>query len=363
MSEGTSVAVIGAGIVGLATAYAIAEAGGKVTVYEAGAPGNGQSAAESRLFRHSHDDVRLVELARRSREVWSEWEQRFGIELISSDGALALGESALARLEILERAGGLPVRSVGPEEVAERLPLLAEYSGPAIFDEAAGAIRTQAAIAALSEELGDALQENIGEVIALRPTAAGAEVRTAETCSEHSCVVVCAGRGTAGLARGVGLTLPVSLSAHVRLHFRVREPSDSLACLQDSSGAFDETGVYAAPLPGNRAYAVGLSDTTEARDDGSLIDLAVLAELASRAQSYVSQALPGLDPEPVGHLHCWVTELPWSPDGLAVWEHERILFVAGHNLFKQAPELGRLLSRGALGEGLDERLHPSSQLG
>ena len=87
-----------------------------------------------------------IEIARRSRAIWSEWEERFGVELISRDGGLALGDSALERLDLLEQAGGLAVRAVGADEVADRLPLLAGYSGPATFDQAAGAIRTRAAI-------------------------------------------------------------------------------------------------------------------------------------------------------------------------------------------------------------------------
>ena len=118
----------------------------------------------------------------------------------------------------------------------------------------------------------------------------------------------------------------------------------------------------------HRCPATGLTRSASARrprleDDASVVDPAALASLASRASAYVSRALPGLDPDPAGQLHCWVTELPWSADGLAVWEHERILFVAGHNLFKQAPELGRLVARAALGDGLDERLRPESELG
>ena len=75
------------------------------------------------------------------------------------------------------------------------------------------------------------------------------------------------------------------------------------------------------------------------------------------------RALPGLDPEPVGHRHCWVTELPWSEDGVAVWEAEGILFLAGHNLYKQAPGLGRALARAAAGDGLLDDLRPQARLG
>src|SRR5437588_2011200 len=99
MNAGTDVAVVGAGIVGLSTAYALLDQGASITVYERGVPGNAQSGGESRIFRHAHDDRRLVELAREARGIWREWEERFGTELLSRDGVLALGPAGQRRLE------------------------------------------------------------------------------------------------------------------------------------------------------------------------------------------------------------------------------------------------------------------------
>jgi sarcosine oxidase len=45
------VAVVGAGIVGLSTAYALSRSGVRVALYERGVPGNGQSGGDSRIFR------------------------------------------------------------------------------------------------------------------------------------------------------------------------------------------------------------------------------------------------------------------------------------------------------------------------
>jgi sarcosine oxidase len=363
MPRAPQVGVVGAGIVGLSAAYALVEQGADVRVYESGVPGNGQSGGDSRIFRHAHDDPRLVAFARDSRSVWDEWAERLGVDLVSGDGAIALGPAVEGRLRTLEQVGGVAARMVDSSELSELLPPLAGYSGPAMLDEAGGAIRVRAAIEALVGELGGSLQAD--EVISLRPTARGTvEVRAGGTTCEHERVVVSAGRGTPSLARGVGLTLPVRLAAHVRGTYRVRgEAPASLACLQDSSGDFGEVGTYAAPSPGNRSYGVGLSHTVGVQEDGSLVDPDALASLDERASAYVAKALPGLDPEPVEHRHCWVTDVPWSTDGVAVWEAEGICFVAGHNLFKQAPGLGRALARAALGEELASELRPEAKLG
>ncbi len=91
--------------------------------------------------------------------------------------------------------------------------------------------------------------------------------------------------------------------------------------------------------------------------------MAGLAAAAERVAAYVARALPGLEPEPYEARHCWVTELPWDPDGLAVWEAGGLLFAAGNNLFKHAPALGRALARAALGEGVEPILLPQAKLG
>ena len=355
--------MIGAGIVGLSTAHALAERGVAVSVFESGIPGNGQSGGEGRIFRHAHDDSRLVELAKRSRAIWREWEDELGCELVSGDGVVALGDGALERLEVVDEAGGVDAVPIGSEELVARMPLLARYAGPAVLDRDGGSIRTTAAIDALSTRLGDALVAD--EVLSLRPTGTGVvEVRTGGRGEDFSAVVVCAGRGTAALARGVGLSLPVDLAAHLRVTFDVRgDPPANLAALQDSSGAFPETGIYATAEPGNRRYGVGLSETVSVSEAGAITDPDSLRSLSERTVAYVEEALPGLYPEPREVRHCWVTHLPWSDDGVGVWEREGIQFIAGHNLFKMAPVLGRELAVAATGGELTPELRAESRLG
>lgn len=363
MATRTDVAVIGAGIVGLATAYSLQRAGVSVTVYEAGEPGGGQSAGDSRIFRHAHADSRLARFAARSRGLWREWGDDLGAELVSLDGAVVLGPGVDEKIDALGEVDGVDARRIDAAELAERLPILASHDGPAMLDAGGGSIHASIAVERLLSRLGDALVRD--HVLTVRPTGAGTvEIRTGTRRAEHAYAVVCAGRGTASLAHGLGLSLPIRNAAHVRVSFDVAGAApSSLATLQDGSGAFGEAAVYAAASVDRTRYGVGIAEEVPVNDDGRSVDPDALQGLAERTVAYVRQALPGLDPAPVGHVHCWVTTLPWGDDGVAVWEHENVALVAGHNLFKQAPALGGVLAELAAGGVLPDELRPCARLG
>ena len=316
------VAVIGAGIVGLATAYELARRGAAVTVYERGAPGGGQSGGESRIFRHVHDDPRLVALAVESRSRWRTWEERLGVELVAPVAVVALGPAVERRHELLREAG---VRA-RMTDAAMALPILAP-AGDALLDEDGGVIWTTTAVRALVAALGDAIVAD--EVVEVAPSG---EVRAGGSVTTYDRVIVCAGRDTAILAAGAGLELPVRVWTHTRHAYPIRRPT-LLACLLDG-----EHGAYGDPLPGSRRYAIGRGDSDPA--------------------DYVAEHLPGLEPRAVETRTCWVTELPWAEDAFAVWEAGALRFLAGGNLFKHAAAIGHRLAADELGD-----LRPEVQLG
>lgn len=347
---------------GLATAWALERQGFACLVFEQGAPGGGLSAGESRTFRYAHDDPRQFEMALEARRGWSEWEQAFETSLISPDGAIALGREAVARLERYQDHPATAVRELAPEELRKVLPPMSGFEGPALFDESAGAIRTLRTLASLIGAVGlNLVPERVERVAPL--DGGGVELVSSFGPRKFDAVVVAAGMGTPYLARSAGLEIPKTTKAQVRLTFPLTSslPAHRLACLQDTSGAFGEAAAYGSPVRGNRHYVVGLETSVDIEQEGGNAHL--LDQMAELTRTYVDKALPGLDPARGLTHQRWVTDLPWATDGLAIWQAGDAYFVAGHNLFKLAPALGRALADSVAAGRVEPGFRPDDRLG
>ena len=280
----TQVAVVGGGISGLSTAYALRRRGVECVCFEAAAPGSGQSAGRTRVFRHGHDDERLVQLAVRARAEWERLEGELGARLLGREGVLICGPNVGERAAAFERAG-VPSRRVGRDEQSGVLPVLAPPEDEALFDELGGAIDVRAVIDGLAGAVADRLVQ--ARVFDVRERGSGVELHTSEGVWSAERAILCPGAQLHELTAGLGLEIPLTIQLHTRASFPVREPGARLACLLDRSGLYGEV-VYAAPMPDGREYAVGLGGEEEPP----------VEEALARLKGYVERAMPGLEAEP-----------------------------------------------------------------
>ena len=158
----TEVVVVGAGVMGLATARALAQAGRAVVVLEQFERGHerGSSHGGSRIVRVSYPEERWVRLAQESFPLWHELEAEVGHELIDFHGTLDVGdwEPNRAALDACRE----PSEVLDAAEVARRFPIRIENGTQALFQRQGGIIRADAglrALAASAEAAGAHLRE------------------------------------------------------------------------------------------------------------------------------------------------------------------------------------------------------------
>ena len=360
------VAVVGAGIVGLATASELVRAGAEVRLYEKAEVGAAQSQGSTRIFRQAHGDARLVELAMRARRRWRDWEDRFRRRLIGDEGLILSGAAIVPGWEAAMSAAGAPHRPLAPNECRERLPIGRPPDVPLFLDPAGGATRIRRAVEALRAEIADQL--HLEEVTNIEPHGGGCTVCAAGR--EWSCdeVVLSAGIETPAIARRIGLSLPAEIRLHSRFTFDVREAyrGRTQSCWIDDSGAIGPGWhAYGQPVGSTDRYALGVSW------EGQPCTVDIGPERVSResrdvARRYVEAALPGLASEPVHEIRCTYIEAPFldvNGDGFTALRRDRVTAFYGNNLFKFAPLLGELLARAALSGSVPAELSISAPAG
>src|ERR1017187_3111347 len=98
MTARSEFVVAGAGLVGLATARALARRGREVIVLEQAEIGHGGgSQGTCRIFRLGYGDPGYVSMARRARELWRELEAARGPRVLHPAANPTIGERAGAR--------------------------------------------------------------------------------------------------------------------------------------------------------------------------------------------------------------------------------------------------------------------------
>ncbi|HET7680680.1 MAG TPA: glycine oxidase ThiO [Xanthobacteraceae bacterium] len=176
-SPSPTVAVIGAGVIGLAIAWRLAQRGAKVTVFDKGAAGSGAShAAAGMLAAHLEAEPReenLVALNRASQNLWpafaAELEAASGMAVdLRTEGTLLLAltgddQSRLKHVLAFQKSLGLPLEWLTTAEVRRREPHLTPTISGAIFSPQDHQVDNRAAAAALRAaalKAGATLREN-----------------------------------------------------------------------------------------------------------------------------------------------------------------------------------------------------------
>ena len=346
------IVVVGAGVMGSATAWALAGAGHQVTVVEQfrHAHDRGSSHGPSRIFRLGYPDPAYVRMAREAAHVWRQLEDVAGVELLTVTGGIDLGPpSELEPIAAAMAEAGQRYEWVEPADAAARWPGF-KFSARILFHAAAGRLAADAALPAFQRQASAAgVEFRFGQRVArLRATGAGVEVVTERDTLAADVAVVSVGAWLAGNATrfAVDRLPPLRVTQEQPVYLASRIPDDGWPVFVDYEPA-GVTARYGLMTPGVGLkvgeHGSGLEVDPDARPP---VDDATVTRLAA----YARERLPGAEPEAVRVDSCLYTT---TPDESFWLRREGPIVVcsacSGHG-FKFAPVVGQRVAELAVAQ-------------
>jgi sarcosine oxidase len=317
-------AVVGAGVMGLAAAHALAREGREVVVYEQFGPANdrGSSHGRSRIFRLAYADPGWVRLAQEALVGWRDLEEECGEELIELTGLLELVEdqddSSAAALD----ACGIEWEELDAAEAERLFPVHVPDGFVAVHQPEAGFIRADRAVAALAAEL-DVRYET--RVDSLDDVDAGV-------------VIVAAGPWVNEL---VEPPLPVRVTRETVCFFRLADPARPIPAVVSFKAGAHGHDFYALSDPVHGVKAGAHHSGIEAAAGDEVVPD---AEIVERVAEWAGERFELAAPEPVDVQTCIYTT---TGDETFVLERRGRVVVgsacSGHG-FKFAPAIGERLA-------------------
>jgi sarcosine oxidase len=344
------VVVVGAGLLGLSAARALARRGRDVIVLEqaeVGHPGAG-SKGSCRIFRLGYTDPRYVAMAGRARDLWRELEQESGRLILLPTPHLTLGERLPAVHQAMLTAGA-PCELLSAEQAARRFPGIATR-GPVLLEP-------QSCVTAADQALQALAAAAPGVRTAARVTGLADDGRQVRVSTEAGpfcarTVIVCAGPSTSRLLATAGIAVP---SAPTLEQVAYVAPAGDQPPQMPIFISHGTPILYGLPVPGSALYKIGIhhggppADPSGPAGQSQDADEDLVRRLAELAREF----LPGHHPEPVATERCIYDN---SPDEDFILDRAGNVVIgsgtSGHG-FKFGPLIGEWLAGLATGQDDD----------
>ena len=339
MRREIDVAVVGAGIAGLAAARALAQGGRSVVVLERFRLGHtrGSSHGTSRIFRLSYSEEYYVRLAQRSLSGWRELEREAGERLLVTTGALDYGAYAAAHRDAMTRCG-VETEELGAEEIRRRFGVA--LPGDGLFQADAGVLladRCAAAFFSGATAAGAELREET-VVSALESVGEGVRLSTSSGVLEARAAVVAAGSWAPGLLATAGIELEVTPTRETIVYVELGRDEPPPALIHETVPG---RGAFALWAPG-RGLKAGTHQAGPVADPDEEGEPS--KELAAQAFAWARERFPDAGAEPLAAETCLYTNAPG--DRFVLERHGPIVVgsaCSGHG-FKFAPTTGERLA-------------------
>jgi len=347
------VVIVGAGLAGAASAWALAQRDVPVVVLEQFGPehARGSSHGSARIVRRGYGDGLYTRLTGRSFELWQEVERASGAAILRMLGGIDFGSRRnVPKVAALLAEAGVPHEVLPAAEASERWPGMA-FEGDVVYHPQAGTMDAAGAVRAmLSLAAGRGADVRYESAVA---AVGDSEVRLADgTRLGARCVVVAAGGWVGPLLDGVVPLPPLKVTQQQIFHFPRRDLAapawPSVIHEADRESVYHLAGGRDGGPGDDRKIGIhtGGRVTTAAERDG-VVDPAARDAVIE----YVRRWLPGLEPTPRAEATCLYTDTP-SEDFVLDRVGDVVVCspCSGHGA-KFAPLIGELVAGLVLGDG------------
>lgn len=334
-----SVAVVGGGVMGCATARALALRGMGATLFEQFEVGHkrGSSHGASRIFRLSYPDARYVAMAMEALPLWRALERECDQPLLTTTGGLDRGKALADHVAAL-RACGAPCEMLNVKEASARWPGLS-FSGEdeILYQPDSGFVRADRSVAAFARGFtrrGGEIREAI-RVSSLHGGRETARIETSQGAFDFDGIVITAGAWAKGLLATADIGLDVRPTRETVAYFEMSGPPPPTLV------EWGEPAIYALPDPGRglKAGEHEAGPTTDPDEAGSVNESSV-----ERLIEWVAKRYPNARPAPTFTETCLYTNTP--DDHFVMKRYGRVVVgspCSGHG-FKFAPLIGERLA-------------------
>jgi sarcosine oxidase subunit beta len=347
------VVVVGGGIVGLASAYSLAERGADVVVCEAGSLGGGSTDRAVGGIRAQFSTPVNVELSKAAMAVWDTFEADFGVDIAyRRPGYLFLAREADTAATfrdnvVMQQQRGVPSRLLDPEEATEYCPELhAEAFVRASYAPTDGFADPHLALQAYSQAAGEAGAEvrtntPVTDVRLDDGAVAGVEADGDRLDADY--VVNAAGPWAREVGVMAGLELPVSPRRRQVLVVEPERPVPEAVPLTVDL----DTGLYFRPERDGQAIVGGHFGASDPEADPDAYDGSYDLDWATEALERAADCAAYFGPES-RIRRGWAGLYAVTPDHHPVIEESCPGFVnavgfSGHG-FQHAPATGQLVA-------------------
>jgi sarcosine oxidase len=327
---GGRVAIIGGGINGAATAWALARRGVDVTLHEQFDRGHarGSSHGRSRIWRLAYPERHWVELAREGLEGWRELEREAGETLLETTGLLEFAAEEQFGSGAALAAAGIRCETPTPGEIHDRFGIRVPPGWTSLWQPEAGWVRADRALEAF-------LRVAAGHGARVEH---GSRVSIAETEAEADAVVVAAGSWAPHLLADEGIELPVRATRETVVYFKLGRPVPSILEIGRGDRMFHMYSLV-DPVHGLKV-GCHMSGAETDPDEVGVPDAAIV----ERVEAWARERFPDVGPAAAGTDTCLYTT---TVDEEFVLERRGRVVVgsacSGHG-FKFAPAVGTRLA-------------------